>query len=734
MGLLGALLIAVSLPPQQSADTGRRIRFLLLEVLHQTEPRLRKDAIKQLSKIGEEAAPLIVRYLEEKHRKGPLQRLIDGLVRALDDDDLATREVATVRLVEMGARALPSVKKALRSRSAEVRARAKDILAAIERLPKRGPDSILVEADLLYILSRIGNRTHLEWVIVFFKHEESRMRLSAVEAWSRLATRRDLETLKPALTDKAETVRSLAIKAVAAVGRGEAVPQLLRIFEKEKNDQVRQAALNAVFGMHALWDKDVPDRILETAARAKPSAQGEFLRRLLWTRKVQGDFLARFHQRVVDSPRQAKTAVLRALALRPSTLHASLVVILCGNKDADVRKAARATVAAMAAAPRSGGTLFAQSRMFAAILEAVRAHAGLKVKSDVVGILYGRGLRLDPRVVAVGLASPDAEFAMAAAAALENAKTIVTTTREGIQVRLDPIEEKRAAALVPQLRSLLARPPNKELRTTYALLLGRLGDPSGRALVGTALDSKEAALRARAARAAGTLKMRESLPRLIELSRDDDASVRAAALGALAEVPDPSTVKPALARLSDRDGNVRAMAVRVVGRSETAEHVPAISALAGDRSAAVQAQLVVALEKLPLPAAPDAIRMLASKGHVTIRHAAKAAVSRMDRRKDVQRRLEELRSDQIPVRFKATRELLASGFAGLRYRLEKSSAGLAARPFAEDGSVRVAETVLVELLLGKDSRSSSIAEEILARAATEAPSALLEKLKGAADS
>ncbi len=109
-------------------------------------------------------------------------------------------------------------------------------------------------------------------------------------------------------------------------------------------------------------------------------------------------------------------------------------------------------------------------------------------------------------------------------------------------------------------------------------------------------------IRAQAAKVAGTARLRDATPRLIQALKDDDAAVRLQASLALGKISDPSAfdgLVGLLAANADQDGFLRHGAVVGLAGSATPE---TISALSRHPSSAVRLGAVVALRRLRSPA------------------------------------------------------------------------------------------------------------------------------------
>jgi HEAT repeat protein len=110
--------------------------------------------------------------------------------------------------------------------------------------------------------------------------------------------------------------------------------------------------------------------------------------------------------------------------------------------------------------------------------------------------------------------------------------------RDDLEVRRRALESVGYSSH-PQVRAILENGyahPDERMRGSALLAMGRSADHAFSALVIEELRSPSLLLRAEAARAAGALGLKHSLPRLIELLEDVDAGVRGNSIDALGEI------------------------------------------------------------------------------------------------------------------------------------------------------------------------------------------------------
>lgn len=729
----GFLALAVSLSAQEAQDPEprhrERLRFLLVEALLQDNPKLRKDAIDELCRAGEEAAPLVVRYLEEgRKRKGPVEDWIATLIEDLDNDDVSVRDAATVRLLALGPPAAEPLRRALASTLSEVRARAKMILDAIPGLPPGPSEREVQEIDLLRVLSRIGNRGHLEWVLPYLSHEKKVFRLAGLEAWARLATRGDLGTLEPALKDADPDIRRQALLSLASVGRDRAALRLLEFLKGEKIPDLRDAATKKLFELRPTWDASIAPAILDAAEKAEPPLQASLLRGMVLARATQGPHADRFGKILLASSPESKLAGLSPAFPWSSPPGPALLVRLAADPDGNVAKAALGTIGGLTVPNLSGGRPAGKGRMFKDLCDALTGTEDAGARRAVLAVLYGGARMWTSDEIAAGLGSADPQIFAAALGALEDPRVSVMTWREGLPVTLGPLETPAGAELLPLARRLFSSSVDPRVQTRLAVLLGQAGDATGRDLVPGALASTDPVVRARAARAAGRLGLKETSATLAGSTSDADGAVRAAALWSLLDLRAGPGAAAGVICLEDREENVRLVAVHLVGRVGGPKDVASLAGRITDSSAAVRRELVTALEYLAIASPPDALRELVKDMDPGVRDAARLAALRIDRRKELHNRFDDLASDNAEVRYPARESLRNAELHRIRYRIEPGAGDIGERPFAEDGSVRLSEETLAAVLVSPDPSVRWVAEVILARGAAEAPPAVLRKL------
>lgn len=101
--------------------------------------------------------------------------------------------------------------------------------------------------------------------------------------------------------------------------------------------------------------------------------------------------------------------------------------------------------------------------------------------------------------------------------------------------------------------------------------------------------------RRNAANRLGGMRARDTVPLIIKLLLDKDASVREAAAFALGQMTDPRAVRPLIGALSDKDHEVRASAAFALGMIGDRKAIPALSNALGESSVPLRSSALVAL-------------------------------------------------------------------------------------------------------------------------------------------
>lgn len=235
---------------------------------------------------------------------------VDRLIVQLKDESYERREAAARELGEIGdARAVEPLAESLEDRDGDVRAAAAKALGeigdgrAVEALIRRVKrDIYLVKAWAAWALGRIGDRQAVGPLIAALTDRDWWVRTEAAWALGRIGDRRAMRPLTKAVRDKNASVRRAAARAIVQIGASEfevsefmrflssaarehrlgaievleklgsreAVPELVRLLESDKEPSVRTAAAKALGRMR---DGRAVEALVR-AVRRKQEAEG----------------------------------------------------------------------------------------------------------------------------------------------------------------------------------------------------------------------------------------------------------------------------------------------------------------------------------------------------------------------------------------------------------------------------------------------------------------------------
>ncbi len=722
------LLVVPQAEKEAEARFRTRLRTLLQQALFDPSAEKRGGAIGELCTLRGDASSLLIRFLDEDLRAGEAtveqRKRIDRLIADLDADDPTQRDAATIQLIKLGAAARPALEKVLESNSAEMRERAKSILGVAEGRGLSEAELRQRELGMLQLVSTITNNSHLKYVLRYFDHADPEIRIGALKAWEALALPRDVETVRKPLEDPNAEVRRQAVVSLMTVGRADGALRFLEIALKDKSPEVRVTAAGALIGEARLWKAGVADRVLESAREGDAAVQRILFAGLLRRFGAEGEFGVRLSKAVESAPREAKLEVLNVLyeARKPGEVR--LLFQLLRDGDGEVAKTARQRLTLLAR-PQGDQNLRARHEFYRSACPALAAAENGAIRREALAALYSRRGEFSMTEIAAGLTVPDEEIVSAAATAMESTFRALRTTSEG--VLMDSVTgDTPFADLIPLIRNLLAGAPSEPLRTRHALALASLGDGAGRHLLPAALESPDPAVRLRAIRGVGRIRVTEASTKLQALAKDADALTRGAALQALSDLGDPAAAATAVAALGDASEAVRILALVQLARRGDASHLPAIAARVDAATALEREQIVKTVELLPLTAAPDVLKQLAGKGD----KAAGEAAARIDRRREIPQLLENVLAKGRENMIRARAQLRELSFDQLRYRIEPGAPDLSEKPFAEDGSIRVGSKVLSALCASSEGLIQWPGDRILRATAKELPAELMEMAGG----
>ena len=179
--------------------------------------------------------------------------------------------------------------------------------------------------------------------------------------------------------------------------------------------------------------------------------------------------------------------------------------------------------------------------------------------------------------------------------------------------------EQSAAAIAALMETL--RDENATVRLAAVNSLGSLGDPRAIAALAKALrEDRDARVREAAARALGEIDDKRAVPALLEaLKTERVPNVREHIVSALSEIGDSSAVTGISAVIKDPSAAVRRAAVSALGELGDPSVVPALLTVVRDDDVEVRRNVADVLGKLENPSAIDALIGLARDADPEVR-------------------------------------------------------------------------------------------------------------------
>lgn len=592
-----------------------------------------------------------------------------ALIEALREPTVnqSVREALATALVKIGEPALPA------------------LIEALQTHPH-----YLVRRAAALILGRIGNLVAVPKLIGALEDPSSDVRARAAIA---LGWLKDPKAVPPLLQRLAQDIEAIvrleAAKALGLIGDTRAVPGLIEALQKDicrYEACVRAAAAKALGQLgdriatpmliQAL-EQDTELMVREAAAEAlgelKEEAAITALIRALagypWG-AVQGaaaEALVKIGQAAIPAllqTLQAEDAAARrwaAFALGEikdlKTLPA--LVQALHDPEEDVRSTAAGALGKLgdpAAIPALIATLADKDSGVAFSA----AEALVAIGNSAVPLLLPAlsDKRLQVRLAAVYILG-QLKAAAAVPALLEMLNDAVNKVRTLVARALGNIGDPRA---VKPLISLLERSVRADPNTfTYAMALGRLGQPALPALLG-ALQHMEVAIREAAAWALSLIPTSESIPSLVQALEDPSPLVRRGAAYTLGRIGDERAVAALIRTLSDEDTATRIQAIRALGRLGDRRATPALLQLLHGPKACLQEpgtffdeppclrpEAALALGQLRDPAAlPHLLKALRDDTEKGVRKAAAEALGMLGDPAAVPLLIESLQSEQDP--------------------------------------------------------------------------------------
>ncbi len=563
-----------------------RDRQNIVEDLESMEEELRRLAVERLTLLpSAEAIPLLVERLGDSSwrvRKAAIDRLTESaqfswairpLVAALGDGDNTNRRNAALEaLMRFGGEAVPTLIEASHDPDVDVRKQVVDALGGIgdqsaagrlaEMLGDPDPNVRGAAADALGAIGSPSSAASL--LAAANRDEEGLVRLSALYALVRME-------VPVAAVDLADPLGASMLRpaAYALLGHSEdpdAVESLLKGVI-DRSWRCREASFEALLRWVGRSDPAEADRLTGRIREAVASAP---------------EILADALERLSSAGLQTRLTLVQLLGLlrRPDTV----IPILQAGDDEALAEVVLSTLEG-----------------FGSVVEEILDEAWESFDADARRLscdLLGRvgGETAQTRLITT-LLDPDAELRIAAVRALGRrgrASALPTLVRrleaaiieeedEGEEGEVDAVTEAivaiagvRSAAqseVIDQTIELLTsryEGADERFRLAVARTMGRIGRPEDVATVGFMMSDPSASVR-RAAVAALAHLIRGEVPEPLRMAlADEDPLVRIAAASALGASDDLRFLEDLASLAGDEDTHVRAAAMRALGRGAAA--------------------------------------------------------------------------------------------------------------------------------------------------------------------
>jgi len=445
-------------------------------------------------------------------------RVIEALVRSLNDQAESVEKEARKALADMGRAAASRLRAALKSSSARIRINAAALLREMQ------PDGTEGKSDLLpVLLTAIGE-------------SDGRLRLMAAEELGAIGDPAALKSLAVALCDKETDVRRAAREALQKMTvAGETAPATTAASQAPPPASAPLDAIPA----------------LVRALRLHRPYEGEH--------QVAGQWLAQLGEAAVEpllemlrseSGETTKAAIIDALAFVPDQRALGPLIEMLAARAPALRLVAARTLGRLrspeAAVPLKQAL---NDNDMNVRLEAAEALSYLGASGETV--------RTVPFLLEV-LRSKPANMRQRAASILgrvadprsapELARALNDEDQEVRKVAEDALAKLRSGAEEPVIRALKAKSP--AVRRAAARILGKIGSSHVIDPLIEAMNDADSSLRAEAASALRLAGDQRALTPLIAALADPNAPVRKNAATALATLGDERIVKPLLASMA----------------------------------------------------------------------------------------------------------------------------------------------------------------------------------------
>jgi len=503
---------------------------------------------------------------------------IKDLIEKLRSDEVAARDEAAKALKELGKAAVPALEEAAKSTDAEVASRAKALLKAIELRAKLPPGLLAWRGDIDEQLAAGGDAAATRLLLEAVETDDEGDYLHAA-LW-----REDLDPIAEAALRgvNGDEQRLAMIAVVESWGLRSAGPALVPLLGSS-NPGIQMAAIRACGDLRI--GAAVPELIKLL------SNQVTCLSSVYALGAIGDKSSAREILRVLEGPNGESYAVSRALIrLQARELAPDLVKLLEGGRMA-----------------RDGAAL------------ALAQLGGPEAVPGLVKLLQDPG----PKTAA---------HAMNALVSLHSADAVPGL----VKLLSDSNETVRAMAYTTLLRLHLKesiapltaalKSETVNLRVSATALLADLGVKE--AVAEAWFQDKEAGVRLEAARAAGVLRAKETVPLLLKLLADE-SSICIAAARSLGDIGWKESIGDVAALLKSESAEVRGAAIEALGLLGAAERASDIAACAGDGDPAVRASVAVALSRIGGKEAANALTTLMGDAESDVRLEAVQGAERL---------------------------------------------------------------------------------------------------------
>jgi HEAT repeat protein len=589
------------------------------------------------------------------------REFVPTLLKLLQNEDADVRRGAAVIVLALEAREniIPAVMEWLRDEDKKARRVAAEALGwlnAQEAIPElvallEDEDSTL-STVAAWALGALGTCETIPTVVEWLRNDNITVRWIAAETIARLDPQgtisrarwwrhQGIPTLIELLRDENANVRQAAARALGRSNSENVIPALIDLLE-DKDAIVRQAAIEAL--EHLGTQKAIPN-LVKLVGDENINVRGNAawaLGRLGTEEAVQA-----LKELLDDENTKAYHTARRALQWLDMSKGGLTPVKILGDEETSVRKAAIG----------------------------VRKDPGIQEAIPVLEWLQSE----DPnaRQEAVGaLGSLDAQEALPALV-----ESLVDEDENVRKVAIDIFKEFDVEKSIPILIELL-RDKNAGRRQGAAKALGELGAIEAfRARIKFGEDITYLADE--------QLSAKKSIPALLKLSSDEDASVRQAAIVALGKLDAKEAIPVLMELLQDENAVIRESSALSLGKLGVQEAIPILVRLLGDENADTREAAVIAMGEFRVHEAIPSLQVLLRDDNDNVKQAALKVLVELDPQTTLSTLIQLLKDEDATVR--------QSAMSLLGYDKEEDSFPTVRSPIREFGTHEVI-SALIQLL------------------------------------